>query len=375
MKVITGIDLPYGTPGGSVELLRDLYLGPSPRIPSDAFMLRPADAGSVAPADGAVLLPVDGKALDGTEFWSYVDRLGTAVGERFAGQDYDAVHLQHLAFGATPALQRAFPDLPQVAIVHGTDLLFAGTHPTQAEVLRRTVASAHAVVVPTLAMADRLAHLAKVPPGRIVHIPWGVPDGLLTSAERRTREPGEHLRILYAGRLTAEKATASILRGVATVDGVEMSVAAPAAEYARLAGGTDLSAVRYLGWFSRTELWSEFARHDLLIVPSVTLEAFGLVAVEAQACGLPVAFHAVPGLSEVLLDSAFRVDFRDAGQVATLVDQVRARPALLEEMREAGRANSARLPLSATAAALRRLTDRLRAEAPPPGPRDGRSPG
>lgn len=356
MRVITGIDLPYGTPGGSVELLRDLYLGTPPRIPSDVFMLAPADASMVAPEGRSVILSVDGKALDGSDFWSYTDKLAMAIQEHFAADHYDVVHLQHLAFGATPALQRAFPDLPHVAIVHGTDLLFAEAHPTQAEVLRRTTGSAHAIVVPTLAMVDRLAQLVAVPRGRVVHIPWGVPDELLAWGGDRTREPGDMLRILYAGRLTTEKTTASILATVAGLDGVELSVAAPAVEYARLAGGSDLSEVRYLGWRTRPELWREFARHDLLIVPSLTLEAFGLVAVEAQACGLPVAFHAVPGLSEVLRDSALRVDFRAVNDVVALVERVRACPALLDEVREAGRANSARFPLSATASALRELS-------------------
>jgi glycosyltransferase involved in cell wall biosynthesis len=359
VKVITGIDVPYGTPGGSVELLRDLYLGTPPLIPSDVFMLAPADPRTVVPDDGPVVLSVDGKALDGPDFRSYTDKLGVAVKERFTPDHYDVVHLQHLAFGATPALQHAFPDLPHVAILHGTDLLFAETHPTQAEVLRRTADSAHAVVVPTTAMVERLARLSAVPRGQVVHIPWGVPDELLASGAPRTREPSDVLRILYAGRLTAEKTTASILTAVAGLDGVELSVAAPAGEYTRLADGRDLSAVRYLGWHTRPSLWREFERHDLLIVPSLRLEAFGLVAVEAQACGLPVAFHAVPGLSEVLGDSALPIDFRSVEKVVALVERVRRNPALLDEVREAGLANSARFPLSATAAALRELSAEL----------------
>jgi glycosyltransferase involved in cell wall biosynthesis len=306
-----------------------------------------------------VTLPVDGKALDGAGFWSYTDKLCTAIQKYFTVDSYDVVHLQHLAFGATPALQRAFPSLPHIAIVHGTDLLFAEDHPTQAEVLSRTADSAHAIVVPTLAMADRLLRLAAVPRGRVVHIPWGVPDELFARRAERTRERADKLRVLYAGRLTAEKTTAAILGSVAGLDWVGLSVAAPADEYARLAMGTDLSAVRYLGWYPRSELWREFARHDLLIVPSLTLEAFGLVAVEAQACGLPVAFHPVPGLSEVLLGSAFRVDFRDPAGFRTLVERIRACPELLDEMREAGRENSARFPLSATAAALNELSAAL----------------
>ncbi|MEV6524581.1 glycosyltransferase family 4 protein [Longispora sp. NPDC051575] len=357
MRVITGLDLPLGAPGGSVELLKDLYLGASPRIASDVFMLATPDRNTVEPPGGPVLLSVDGKTLDGAGFHTYTDRLTLAVKARFGTEHYDVAHLQHLTFGATPALLRAFPDIPHVAIVHGTDLLFAETHPTQAEVLRSTVASARVVVVPTTAMADRLGRLADAP--HVVHIPWGIDDALLASPPEPVPAASGQLRILYAGRLTGEKTTSSVLITLAAQPGVELSVAAPLHEYAELSTRCDLTAARYLGWFARPALWREFARQDLLIVPSVTLEAFGLVAVEAQACGLPVAYQAVPGLSEVLSDSALSVDFHSPGALAALVGRLRASPNLLDELREAGRANSARFPLSATAKALNDLSANL----------------
>ncbi|MEU8263447.1 glycosyltransferase family 4 protein [Micromonospora sp. NPDC048999] len=356
MRILTGIDLPYGTPGGSVELLLDLYLGDRPLIRSDVFMLAPADPGVAVPGTGPVVLEVEGKTLDGTAFRAYTEKLAAAVGERFEPGQHDVLHLQHLAFGATPALRRAFPGLPGIAVVHGTDLLFAESHPTQAEVLRQTAAEADAVVVPTLAMADRLIALGAPPRGPVVHIPWGVPDALIAAGAGEPRDREGPLRILYAGRLTAEKATAPILALVAGLDGVRLSVAAPPGEYARLAATHDLGNVSYLGWKSRPELWREFRRHDLLVVPSLRLEAFGLAAVEAQACGLPVAFQAVPGLSEVLADSAVAVDFTSPADVAALVGRLRRDPAVLDDRRAAGLANSARFPVSATAAALLTLS-------------------
>lgn len=36
--------------------------------------------------------------------------------------------------------------------------------------------------------------------------------------------------------------------------------------------------VRYLGWLRRPQLWKAFTEHDVLIMPSTTLEAMGLVA-------------------------------------------------------------------------------------------------
>jgi glycosyltransferase involved in cell wall biosynthesis len=140
---------------------------------------------------------------------------------------------------------------------------------------------------------------------------------------------------------------------------VQLSVASPVEEYRRWAGRTELSSVRYLGWLTRPELWREFTRHDLLVVPSLALEAFALVAVEAQACGLPVAYHAVPGLSEVLRNSAFAVDAERPDGLALLVKSLQTNPARLDEARWAGTENSARFPLSATAASLHRLSTEL----------------
>ncbi|MEU8433932.1 glycosyltransferase family 4 protein [Streptomyces sp. NPDC029216] len=361
MRVLTGLDLPWGSPGGSVELLRDLYLDPDgPLGASDVFMLAP-DGGPVPTPDPTpTLLDVPGKQLDGRGFWSYVGRLTEELTLRFAPGDHDVLHLQHLAFGATPALLRAFPKHPGIALVHGTDLLFAAEHPTQADVLREATTAARAVVVPTAAMADQLRLLTPVESGRVVHIPWGVPDRLLHRPPvRPVRDDGD-LRVLYAGRLTAEKGASQLVSALAGTPGLTLSMAAPAAEFRRLAEVVDLSTTRYLGWLSRPALWAAFAEHDLLVIPSAKLEAFGLTAIEAQACGLPVAYQPVPGLIDALGDSALPLD--------VLADPHRARATLtglasdrsaLEDLRAAGRSNAARYPLSETARGLASLSARL----------------
>ncbi len=366
MTTITGIDLPLGSPGGSVELLADLYLGSRPLVPADVFMLTaPSGRGAVAgtapssqgPLPGPELLTAAGKQLDGPGFWSYVDTLAAAIRARYAPGDYAVAHLQHLAFGATPALLRVFPKLPSIALVHGTDLLFAADHPTQRAVLLEATEAARRVVVPTGAMADRLRTFTSVRAERIREIPWGIPDHLLHAPPQREPRPDGEFRLLYAGRLTAEKATGELLAGLAAIDGATLSVAAPPAEFRALAAGHDLAGVRSLGWLSRAELWRCFTEHDLLVVPSLRLEAFGLVAVEAQACGLPVLYQPVPGLVEVLGDSALAADGEvRARPYAAAVARLMKDPAALDELRAAGRRNAARFPLSGTAAALRALS-------------------
>lgn len=360
-RVLTGLDLPWGSPGGSVELLKDLYLDPSGPLTAHTFMLVP-DGSPPPTGHTPALLDVPGKQLSGEGFWAYVDRLTDAITARFPHAEPDVVHLQHLAFGATPALLRGYPEQPAIGLVHGTDLLFAAEYETQGEVLREAVVAARSLVVPTAGMADQLRGLVpELNSDRIVDIPWGVPDALLAGPPVRPRRDDGELRVLYAGRLTAEKGAAELVAALSGVPGLRLSMASPVAEFRRLAAERDLSAVRHLGWLTRRELWAAFAEHDLLVVPSAKLEAFGLVAVEAQACGLPVAYQPVPGLRDALGDSALPLDLlADPLRALAELTGLRDDPGALDALRRSGFRNAARFPLSRTAQELAALSCEVR---------------
>ncbi|AJF67745.1 glycosyltransferase family 4 protein [Streptomyces vietnamensis] len=362
LMTATFLDLPAGSPGGSVELFLDLYTGEKPLIPARAFMLAPAGPRPRTPA-GLDLLSAGGKCLEGPAFGRYVAALRRALTAAINPSEIDVLHLHHLAFGATPALLRALPTHPRIALVHGTDLIFAEAHRDQLQVLRATARAADAIVVPTGAMADHLLKLAPQTDRRkITHIPWGIPDRLLSSPPvRPTHPPRSHLRLLYAGRLTAEKGVEALIRSVAPRQGVELSIAAPSAQYRALAPRLQRAGVRanYLGWLRRPQLWKAFAEHDVLVMPSTTLEAMGLVALEAQACGLPVLYQPVPGLSEALARSGLATDFTQPTALARDLDRLRTEPGLLPALRQAGYANAARYPLSKTARELADLGRQL----------------
>jgi hypothetical protein len=74
----TLLDLPAGSPGGSVELFLDLYTGGRPLIPARAFMLGRPNTIHRIPA-GLDLLPVAGKCLQGPAFGRYVAALRAAL--------------------------------------------------------------------------------------------------------------------------------------------------------------------------------------------------------------------------------------------------------------------------------------------------------
>jgi glycosyltransferase involved in cell wall biosynthesis len=66
----------------------------------------------------------------------------------------------------------------------------------------------------------------------------------------------------------------------------------------------------YLGVLDREELAKVYASADVFVFPSKT-DTFGLVLLEAMACGLPVAAYPVTGPRDVLGDSKAGVMHED----------------------------------------------------------------
>src|SRR5262245_43707573 len=97
IEIATALDLPACSPGGSVELLHDLYAGPEPLIPARAFMLQ----GDRTPPSPVEVLRVEGKCLTGPSFWSYTNVLATQLTALLKASNIALTHLQHLTFGAT----------------------------------------------------------------------------------------------------------------------------------------------------------------------------------------------------------------------------------------------------------------------------------
>jgi glycosyltransferase involved in cell wall biosynthesis len=86
--------------------------------------------------------------------------------------------------------------------------------------------------------------------------------------------------------------------------------------------------VRFLGRLSEEELPDVYRASDLCVVPSLALEGFGLVVLEALACGTPVLATDVGGLAEALgdLDSSLVVPPGDVDSLARRIEQALAQP-------------------------------------------------
>jgi len=144
----------------------------------------------------------------------------------------------------------------------------------------------------------------RTPPGNILVIPNGVD---LDRFRPRPRHEGGRIRFMSVGRLVPQKGHDVLLDAFAVLRDT-----LPAASLVIVGDGPlrpHLEAqartyhiqdrIQFLGF--RRDLPDLFARADIAVFPS-RWEGFGMAAIEASACGLPVIASAVGGLMEAVVD-------------------------------------------------------------------------
>ncbi len=146
---------------------------------------------------------------------------------------------------------------------------------------------------------------------------------------------------LFVGRLTQEKGLLTLLDAWATVgQTLPLKIAGDGPlleEVKRRAAQTP--GVEVLGRQDRAQVGKLMAEATLLLIPSEWPEAFGMVLLEAFACGLPVVASDIGALASLIEDDVNGRHFRpgDAAHLAQVVTALSADPARLSAFRQAGR--------------------------------------
>lgn len=183
----------------------------------------------------------------------------------------------------------------------------------------RVIAEADAIVASTPEERRWLVEFYAAHPTRVRVIPPGVDHEIFTpgdkaAAKRHLGLAGKRV-LLFVGRLQPFKAAGTAIRALAQLrvlglpegEAILVIVGGPSpsgsTEPARLRTLADqlgmAGSVRFVSAQPHQELPVFYQAADVCLVPSLA-ETFGLVALEAQACGVPVVASGVGGLRSVV---------------------------------------------------------------------------
>ncbi|GGD05935.1 D-inositol 3-phosphate glycosyltransferase [Nocardioides daphniae] len=246
---------------------------------------------------------------------------------------YDVVHSHYWLSGQVGALARDRWNVPLVHSMHTmakvkNAALAVGDSPEPlARVIgeEQVVEAADMLIANTDLEADQLVSLYGAEPHRVDVVHPGVDLRVFTRRDqglvrRELGLPEDASVLLFAGRIQPLKAPDVLLRAVAVL--LERDPSLRSRIVVPVVGGpsgsglehpeslavlsTELGlddVVRFVPPVDQAELARWYSAATLVAVPSYN-ESFGLVAVEAQACGTPVVAAAVGGLTTVVRDEA-----------------------------------------------------------------------
>jgi glycosyltransferase involved in cell wall biosynthesis len=202
-------------------------------------------------------------------------------------------------------------------------------------------AARHATHVVTVSehSRGRIAALLGIEPARIAAIHPGI-DHIRFHPGPATGLEGlalpERPWVLYPAALWPHKNHERLLAALARIEGVELVLTGATfgreeelRAQARRLGVAD--RVRHLGFVPAAALPNLYRAANALVFPSLA-EGFGQPALEAMACGCPVAASDTPALAEACADAALLFDPYDPAAIATAI----TRAMHDEGLREAG---------------------------------------
>ena len=283
---------------------------------------------------------------------------------------YDVLHSHYWLSGQVGALARDRWGVPLLHSMHtmakvkNASLASGDVAEPAARVIgeEQVVAAADMLVANTDAEAGQLVTLYDADPDRLRVISPGVDLSMFSPGDRSDRAAARKLLgwrpdalvAMFAGRVQPLKAPDLVIKGAAVLlqrrpelrerlivpviggpSGSGLDSPHGLVELAASLGVSDV--VRFVTPREQGELVDYYRAATLVCVPSYN-ESFGLVAIEAQACGTPVVAANVGGLATAVADgrSGLLVDGHDPLDYADAFERLMTSPALVERLGRGG---------------------------------------
>jgi D-inositol-3-phosphate glycosyltransferase len=326
------------------------------------------------------LAPVPKEDLHGL-----VPEFTDAVLQRMAaGHEADALHANYWLSGIAGHTIKHQLDLPLVSTFHTLDRVkaevdLADDSEHRSEEEARIIGCSDAVLASCDAEVAQLVRLYGADPSRVEIVAPGVDHAFFAPGQRRQARRGVGLpedgrMLLFVGRIQPLKGLDVAIGALAELadrcpDAFLVVVGGPSGPAGRAEVERMQAMVAGLGLEDRVrfvppqphELLSTFYRAaDVAVVPSRS-ESFGLVALEAAACGTPVVAAAVGGLTSLVDDgrTGYLVEGRDPAAFADAVGRVLCDPVLAADLGRRAAIRAQQYTWSIAAGRLRDLYGQL----------------
>jgi D-inositol-3-phosphate glycosyltransferase len=304
--------------------------------------------------------------------------------------DVDALHANYWLSGVAGHMAKHQLELPLVSTFHTLARVKVDADVEESAQRVRSeievIGCSDAILANCEEEADDLRRHYSAPADRIEIVPPGVDHAFFSPGDRdgaraalgwtgedRVSASGgrgadQHPVLLFVGRIQELKGLDVAVATLAELDDPRAELVAVGGPSGR-EGRNELERVRDLaadlGVLPRVRFVEPQPHHllstwyraaDVILMPSRS-ESFGLVALEAAACGRPVVAAAVGGLRTIVADgrTGFLVEGRDPRDYATAVDSLLRDSELASAMGAAAARRAAGFTWSTTAARLRRL--------------------
>ncbi len=287
------------------------------------------------------------------QIWNYTDVFAKGVFEFAARKDirYDLIHAHYWMSGKAGILLKAQWGIPMLQMFHTLGLLkqqiarsleeYEGEYRIVGET--EVMSAAEGIIAATDAEREQLVTLYDVNPEKITIIPPGVDTHhFYPIAQDEAKEaigiPVQDRMALFVGRVEPLKGLDTLIKAMGILKQTCKSFRCP--HYLVIIGGdpeedpdemsVEMARIRalcqelglkdmilFLGKRGQMTLPYYYAAAEVVVMPS-HYESFGMVALEAMACGTPVIASRVGGLAHLIKDgqTGYTVPMQDPNALA-----------------------------------------------------------
>ena len=279
--------------------------------------------------------------------------LAVALHDTARKHELDLVHVHYAIPHATSAwiaheMLGEERDLKIVTTLHGTDITLVGLHPSFYAITRFSILRSHGLTAVSQFLKRETVRDFTVPEERVEVIPNFIDTAVyrpgLVPSHRATLAPDGEKIVMHISNFRAVKRAEDVVSVFAKLTAKQPSrlvLVGDGPERPRVLMRAEELGVRdrvmFLG--KHTSVHEVLSCADLFLLPSAS-ESFGLVALEAMACGAPVVASNVGGLPEVIEHgtSGYMFDVGDIDAMAEAGLRIMGDDEHWRSLSEAGRA-------------------------------------